>query len=171
VLGRGIERLARRRPEAGERDDVDHVAPARLAHRLERRQGAVDRSQRVDLEQRPSGLGVVLPDVAGDQDARVVDPHVERPRSLGRHRRRGAACLGVADVERRPVRRRPDLAGGGLGRLGVDVGQVDGESPRGQRPGDLEPEAPSGTGDQRGGHGESIWAGSSRGGERRISDR
>ena len=84
VLGRGVERLARRRAEPGERDDVDQVPAPGGPHQLERGQRAVDRPERVDLEQRPPQLGVVLPDVAGDQHAGVVDPDVERAGALGR---------------------------------------------------------------------------------------
>ena len=86
VLGRRVERLARGCAEARERDHVDHVAAAGGPHQLERGERAVDRAQRVDLEQRPAQLLVVLPDVAGDQHAGVVDPDVERARPLARLR-------------------------------------------------------------------------------------
>ena len=156
VLGGRVESLARRRTESGERDDVDHVAVTDRPHPLERRQGPVDRPQRVDVEQRPARIGVVLPDQAGDQDSGVVDPDVQRAGPLDGGGGRGATSVGVADVEPRPERRRADRLGGRLGRRRLDVGDVDGQPPGGERPRHLEAEAASGAGDEGCGHGGSI---------------
>ena len=78
VLARRVVDLARRRDEAGQRDHVDHVPAAGRDHRLERGDRAVHRAERVDVEHRPARRLVLLPGGAGDQDAGVVDPEVER---------------------------------------------------------------------------------------------
>jgi hypothetical protein len=47
--------------DAGEGDDVDHVALTGGDHRLQGGDGAVHRAQRVDFEHRPPGRLVLLP--------------------------------------------------------------------------------------------------------------
>lgn len=74
VLGGGVERLPRRRDEAGERADVDDVTAPGLAHRLARREGAVDRAEGVHLEEEPPVLGGLTPRGARAEEPRVVHP-------------------------------------------------------------------------------------------------
>jgi hypothetical protein len=114
------------------------VAGTRRSHPLERRQRSVDRAQRVHVEQRAAGLGIVVPDMARDEDPGVVHPDVERACPLDRGRGRGAAGLGVAYVERRRERRRAELLGRRFRQFGVDVGQVDHQPARSERASDLE---------------------------------
>ncbi len=79
------------------------------------------------------------------------------PAALDRQRRRRAAGLGVAHVEPGGERRRAELARRGLGGVGIDVGQVDGEPARRQRSGDLQAQAPSRACDQRRFHGRGAY--------------
>ena len=99
MLCRPVERFARGRSEPGERDDVDHVPAPGRPHGPERRQGPVDRSHGVDLEQQPARVGVVIPHVSGHEDSRVVDPDIEGAGALDGHRRGQLARLAVANVE------------------------------------------------------------------------
>ena len=80
---------------------------------------APDHSEHVDLGDQANLVVGLVPDLARAQDARVVDPDLERP-ALGGGARGAAVRLGVAHVDLH--REATHLLRGGGGRLGVDVG-------------------------------------------------
>jgi hypothetical protein len=124
------------------------VPVSRRPHRPQRGERPVHQAGDVDVEHRLALVEALLPGRAAEEDARVVDPEVER---AGASERLGEAAAGdlVADVQRQAPRLAADLRRGAVGGAGVDVGEVDAVAAVRQLGGDRAAEAAASAGDDR----------------------
>jgi hypothetical protein len=129
----------------GQRDDVDDVADARLAHDLECGECPVDRPVRVYVERQTALMLVVVPPVPAGEDPRAIDPRAQRSSSLQRGLGRALAGRRIGHIEQGGERRRVDPIRGLRHRSLGDVGHMHRVAEAAQLPGQFEPQASCGT--------------------------
>ena len=127
-LARAVSGQARRADEALDRGDVHDRATAGRRHRLDHSLHTEPRAREVDVDHPAEVAKPHVGDLAVDQDAGVVDEHVQFPERPHRCRHGCRPVVFAGDIHAQEPAVRTDIAGD-IGALGEDVAEHPGRPP------------------------------------------